>query len=107
MGRRGHRERARRINTITGKMKLVSAIIDWEINTEQINEEEVYYYELKALLPDSTPSVDDYVIPIGKYKGRNLVEIFALDKNYCEWMADNIDKEPLRTLVRKLVYGEE
>ena len=70
--------------------------LDWKISDE-----------LKALLPSPKPTVENYVIPIGKYKGRDLLEIFALDRDYCNWMADNIEKEPLRTLVRKLVYGEE
>ena len=70
--------------------------LDWKISDE-----------LKALLPSPKPTVENYVIPIGKYKGRDLLEVFALDRDYCNWMADNIEKEPLRTLVRKLVYGEE
>ena len=65
--------------------------LDWTISED-----------LKALLPQE--NIDDYVIPVGKYKGRRLVEIFAIDRPYCQWMAENIDKEPLRTYVRRLVY---
>lgn len=62
--------------------------IDWIISNE-----------LKAALGDI---IDDYEIPIGKYKGRKLVEIFALDPDYCEWMRGNIEKEPLKSMVGRL-----
>lgn len=59
--------------------------------------------ELKAVLEDlPEPSVDDYEIPIGKYKGRKLVEIFHLDRQYCDWMRDNITREPLHGMIEKL-----
>ena len=57
--------------------------------------------ELKELLGDG-PSVEDYEIPIGKYKGRKLVEVFNEDPDYCMWMRDNIDRQPLKGMVEKL-----
>lgn len=60
--------------------------------------------ELKALLEGESalPDLDEYVVPLGKYKNRKLVEVYALDPDYCRWMRDNIDKEPLRSMVEKL-----
>lgn len=60
--------------------------------------------ELKALLEGESalPDLDEYVVPLGKYKNRKLVEVYALDPDYCRWMRDNIDKEPLRSMVAKL-----
>lgn len=59
--------------------------------------------ELKRVLEGlPEPSIDDYEIPIGKYKGRKLVEIFHLDRQYCDWMRDNISREPLHGMVEKL-----
>ena len=74
------------------------ADLDWTISDD-----------LKKAIGEEVPepSIDDYVIPIGKYKGEKLVKIFDEDEDYCHWMADNIEREPLRTMVRKLVYGDE
>ena len=47
-------------------------------------------------------SLDDYEVPVGKYKGRKLVEVFALDPDYVKWMRDNIDRQPLKSMVEKL-----
>ncbi len=41
-----------KLSTITGKMKLISSFIDWEINTEQVEKDDVYLYELKTLMED-------------------------------------------------------
>ena len=61
--------------------------------------------ELKELLGDG-PSVEDYEIPVGKYKGRKLVEVFDEDPDYCKWMRDNIDRQPLKGMLEKL-YGSK
>lgn len=63
--------------------------LDWKISDE-----------LKAELTEQ--SLDDYEIPIGKYKGHKLVEVFNIDPSYCEWMRDNIDRQPLKGMVEKL-----
>lgn len=86
-----------RLNTITGKMKLVSAIIDWEINTEQINEEEVYYYELKALLEDvDVGGVLETIEDLNGWLGyRNEVIHASMNKNIdslYENLGENVEK---------------
>ena len=40
------------LNKISGKMNLISAIIDWESNTQKVDEENIYLYELKILFED-------------------------------------------------------
>ncbi len=40
------------LKRITGKMDLISSIIKWEMNVQQIDEKEVYYYELKSIFED-------------------------------------------------------
>lgn len=66
--------------------------------------------ELKTALGEkqntATPDIEEYVLPFGKYKGRRLVEIFALDKQYIDWAKDNITSEPTHTLLQQL-YKEE
>lgn len=63
--------------------------------------------ELKAAIEEyvrpNMPKLDDYVLPLGKYKGRNLLEIWALDPGYCRWAAENIAKEPLHSFLQELV----
>lgn len=68
--------------------------LDWKISGE-----------LKALLAEEQ-RLEDYEIPIGKYKGRKLVEVYGEDPDYCEWMRDNIERQPLKSMVEKL-YGRE
>ena len=52
------------------------------------------------------PKIDDYLIPMGKYKDRYLVEIFALDRDYCEWMLENITRQPLLSYLKELFHIE-
>ena len=71
------------------------ADLDWVISDD-----------LRRILEDlPEPTVDDFEIPMGKYKGRKLVEIFHLDRQYCDWMRDNITKEPLHSMVEQLYKG--
>lgn len=61
--------------------------------------------ELKAALGGvvpQEPNLDDFTIPMGKYRGRKLVEVFLLDPDYVRWMRDNIDRQPLKAMVEKL-----
>ena len=34
---------------------------------------------------------NDYLIPIGKYKGQDIVEIYEQDPSYLEWMWNNVN----------------
>ena len=58
--------------------------------------------ELKALLPEEDPK--EFIVPLGKYKGRKLIDVFEEDPDYCKWMRENIEREPLKSMVEKL-YG--
>lgn len=67
--------------------------IDWIISDE-----------LKAAigqLPGS--SIDDYEIPFGKYKGRKIVEVFHLDRQYLQWIAENTTREPAVSYAKELL----
>lgn len=37
--------------------------------------------------------LDKYIIPFGKYKGEYLGDVVCDDKQYMEWVAQNIDGE--------------
>lgn len=53
------------------------------------------------------PSVkdEDFKMPFGKYKGKKISEMCALDRAYSEWLSratkDNISKRVLRELQKK------
>ena len=66
--------------------------LSWEISDE-----------LKAVLdeiPEPTP--EDYVLTFGKHKGETLGEVKALYPDYIDWMRENIDREPLKSLLEKV-----
>lgn len=49
-----------------------------------------------------TATVDTYVFPFGKYKGMKLTEVNEQHPDYIDWAKDNIDREPLATLLKQL-----
>lgn len=60
--------------------------------------------ELKAALGEiPQPKLDDYELPIGKYKGHKLVEIYAVDKDYIRWLHENVDREPLKSMIDRVI----
>ena len=87
----------------------------WLINSDYArkeplkNEIEFVQAELKRLgelAAEGDEELNNYIIPIGKYKGRKLIEIFREDPSYCQWMRGSIEREPLKSMVEKL-YGVE
>ena len=48
------------------------------------------------------PDINDYIFSFGKYKGIKLTDVVAKDSGYIEWCKENIDREPLRTLLNKI-----
>lgn len=50
----------------------------------------------------SKPTVDTYVVPFGKHRGMTLVQIKAEDSDYFDWMKNNIEKEPVKSLLREI-----
>ena len=66
--------------------------LSWEISDE-----------LKAMLdeiPKATPY--DYVLTFGKHKGETLADVHAMYPDYIDWMRENIDREPLKSLLEEL-----
>lgn len=59
--------------------------------------------ELKAAL-DALPkqSPHDYVLNFGKHKGETLGEINELYPDYIRWLKENIDREPLKSMLEEL-----
>lgn len=49
-----------------------------------------------------TATVDTYVFQFGKYKGMKLTEVNEQHPDYIDWAKENIDREPLATLLKQL-----
>ena len=47
-------------------------------------------------------TVDSYVFNFGKYKGMKLLEVNEKYPDYISWAKENIDREPLKTLLTKI-----
>lgn len=51
---------------------------------------------------EDLPDINTYVIPFGKHKGQTLKEIQMEDPGWITWAKENIEREPVRTLVRSM-----
>lgn len=51
---------------------------------------------------EEIPDINTYIIPFGKYKGKTLPEIKEIDAGYITWAKENIDKEPVKTLLAQM-----
>ena len=49
-----------------------------------------------------TPTIDDYKIDFGKYKGLTIPELKECDSDYFRWAIENITREPFKTLVKEV-----
>lgn len=61
--------------------------------------------ELKAILEGTEvelPKPEDYVMPFGKHKGETLKQVIENDKQYIDWAKENIEKEPLRSILKEI-----
>lgn len=47
-------------------------------------------------------TVDTYVLPFGKHKGMKLKELNEQFPDYVDWLKENIDREPLVSLLKQL-----
>lgn len=59
--------------------------------------------ELKVAL-DAIPKPNpyEYVLTFGKHKGETLGEVKELYPDYIDWMRENIDREPLKSMLEEL-----
>ena len=62
--------------------------------------------ELKIALRENAkvelPDINTYVLQFGKYKGKTLPEIAGVDSGYIRWAKENMNREPVRTLLNQL-----
>lgn len=62
--------------------------------------------ELKELLESNAeiqlPDINTYVLPFGKYRGEALAHVKEVDSGYIAWAKENINKEPVKSLLKQL-----
>lgn len=62
--------------------------------------------ELKELLEGNAeiqlPDINTYILPFGKYRGETLAHVKEVDSGYIAWAKENINKEPVKSLLQQL-----
>lgn len=61
--------------------------------------------ELKELLNNTKvelPNPDEYVLTFGKHKGKTLTEVATCDSGWISWAKENIDREPIRSILKEM-----
>lgn len=62
--------------------------------------------ELKELLNTNAkvelPNPSEYILTFGKHKGKTLTEIAKCDSGWIRWAKENIDREPIRSLLKEM-----
>ncbi|CUX42844.1 hypothetical protein BN3590_01383 [Clostridium sp. C105KSO15] len=48
------------------------------------------------------PDINEYVLTFGKHSGEKLIDVAKSDPNYIVWAKENMNKEPVRSLLKKL-----
>lgn len=75
-------------------MKGCEIMFDGFSSSSQINE---------SKSNDENATVETYVFHFGKYNGMKLTEVNEQHPDYIEWAKKNIEREPLKTLLTKLL----
>lgn len=56
---------------------------------------------------EELPDVNEYVITFGRHSGTKLVDLFKTHRDYCNWLKENVSREPLLSLIRLLEEQEK
>ena len=51
---------------------------------------------------EQLPSIDEYVIPFGKHKGKTLSQINKEDPGWITWAKENFEREPVKSLLKQM-----
>jgi 23S rRNA maturation-related 3'-5' exoribonuclease YhaM len=61
---------------------------------------EIKFDSTEVTAPTITP--EDYVFPFGKHMGKKLIDVAKSDRGYILWAKENIDREPLKSLLSQI-----
>ena len=53
------------------------------------------------------PDLNEFKLTFGKHGGRTIPEIAAIDRGWLIWAKENLTREPLLTLIKKYLDGED
>lgn len=53
------------------------------------------------------PDINEYVITFGKHSGTKLVDLFKTQRGYINWLKENVNREPLLSLIKLLEEQEK
>jgi hypothetical protein len=53
------------------------------------------------------PNVNEYVLNFGKHSGKKLIDVFNQHRDYIDWCKENINREPLMSLIKQLEKQED
>lgn len=51
-------------------------------------------------------AAENFIMPIGKYKGKLITEIKQIDREYCIWASENLDKNNMREKFKQILAQE-
>ena len=61
------------------------------------------YEQAKVELPD----INEYKLTFGRHNGKTIPEIAAIDMNWLAWAKDNLNREPIATLIKNYFKSQE
>ena len=71
---------------------------DWDAETFDAGEDELEPEQAEEPAEESAPPPDCTIIeiPMGKYRGKTLAELYTLDKNYLTWVSTSAQNKDIR-----------
>jgi hypothetical protein len=61
---------------------------------------EIIFDSTETTAPTITP--EDYIFPFGKHAGEKLIDVAKSDRGYILWAKENINREPLKSLLSQI-----
>lgn len=52
-------------------------------------------------------NINEYVINFGKYSGAKLIDLFKKHRDYCNWLKENVHREPIQSLIKQFEEQEK
>lgn len=52
-------------------------------------------------------NINEYVIDFGKYSGVKLIDLFKKHRDYCNWLKENVHREPIQSLIKQFEEQEK
>jgi hypothetical protein len=53
------------------------------------------------------PDINEYKLSFGRHNGKTIPEIAAVDRGWLVWASENLNKEPLHTMIKNYLSQED